>query len=485
MNTFLNELKEQENYGITENGAIKHNSTLNAVLDMFALGGAFRNRSADECIDLFGKAFDEDPELALKCLFYIGDCRGGQGERRFFRVCFRWLANFYPEVAKRNLPYIPEYRRFDDILYACINTPIENDALNIIKEQLAKDVQSETPSLLGKWLPSANTSSSITKAMANKVREYLGMTHRQYRKTLSILRSRINVLEKLMSEGRWGEIDFGGIPSKAGINYRNAFATREETKDRYKAFLDSKDVKVNASVLTPVDVVHKAMDHRRDHEMIERKALDQYWKDLPDYYGDTVENGLAVVDVSGSMWGLPMEAAIGLGAYIAERGHGPFANHFITFSQYPELVKFHGADIVEKVNNCQNANWGYNTNIEAVFDLLLRTAKSKNTKPEDMPTRLYILSDMEFDYGLSLKNGENIDTLLESIAKVWRTEGYELPQVVFWNLSARSNNIPAIGGRFSYISGFSPVMIPQILGHVSAEEIMKSKLLSDRYSPIH
>ena len=236
-------------------------------------------------------------------------------------------------------------------------------------------------------------------------------------------------------------------------------------------------------VLTPVDVVHKAMNCRNN--MTERRALDQYWKDLPDYYGDTVENGLAIVDVSGSMWGLPMEAAIGLGAYIAERGHGPFANHFITFSQNPQLVKFHGADIVEKVNNCQNADWGYNTNIEAVFDLLLRTAKSENTKPEDMPTRLYILSDMEFDYGLDLRqSGENIDTLLESIAKKWRAEGYELPQVLFWNLNARSNNIPAIGGRFSYVSGFSPVMIPQILGHVSAEEIMKKKLLSERYSPI-
>lgn len=483
MNTFLNELKEQENYGVTENGAIKHNSTLDAVLDMFALGGAFRYRTDDDCIDLFGKAFDEDPELALKCLFYIGDCRGGQGERRFFRVCFRWLANFYPTVAGRNLPFIPEYRRWDDVLYSCIDTPIEDLAFALVKDQLAKDVQTSTPSLLGKWLPSENASSTETRQIANKVRQYLGMSHKQYRKTLSVLRSRINVLEKLMSEGKWDQIQFDGIPSKAGLNYRNAFATREETKDRYKTFLESKDVKVNASVLTPVDVVHKAMNCPRDN-MMERKALNQYWKDLPDYYGDVEENGIAVVDVSGSMWGTPMEAAIGLGAYIAERGHGPFANHFITFSARPQLVKFRGADIVEKVNNCQNADWGYNTNIEAVFDLLLRTAQSKNTKPEDMPTRLYILSDMEFDYGLDLRHGTSIDTLLESIAKRWRAAGYELPQVVFWNLDARSNNIPAIGGRFSYVSGFSPVMIPQILGHVSAEEIMKEKLLSKRYAPI-
>ena len=140
MNTFLNELKDINNIGITENGSIKRLTTKNAVLDMFALGGAFRNRSDDECIDLFGKAFDENPELALKCLFYLRDCRGGQGERRFFRVCFQWLANFYPEVARRNFHYIPEYGRIDD-LYCLVDTPLEKEMFIFLKEIVADNIK--------------------------------------------------------------------------------------------------------------------------------------------------------------------------------------------------------------------------------------------------------------------------------------------------------------------------------------------------------
>ena len=112
MNTFLNSLIDETNIGLTENSAIKRLTTKSDVLDMFALCGAFRNRSDDDCINMFKNAFAENDVLALKCLFYLADCRGGQGERRFFRVCFKWLANNYPERAARNIKFIPEYRRW-------------------------------------------------------------------------------------------------------------------------------------------------------------------------------------------------------------------------------------------------------------------------------------------------------------------------------------------------------------------------------------
>ena len=134
MNSFINNLKQETNFIETENGAIAHKSTLNAVYDMFALGGAYRNRSDEDCIVLFQKALNEDSVMALKCLFYLRDIRGGQGERRFFRVCFNWLAKNYPEIAKRNLINIPEYGRYDD-LYCVENTQIENDIFEIIKNK--------------------------------------------------------------------------------------------------------------------------------------------------------------------------------------------------------------------------------------------------------------------------------------------------------------------------------------------------------------
>lgn len=488
MNTFLNSMTDTFNYGLTENGAIKHNTTKSAVLDMFALCGSYRNRSDEDCILAFKNALAENEVLAMKCLFYLRDVRGGQGERRFFRVCFKWLCDANPEAARRNLINVSEYGRWDDLIYSCIGTGMQNEALVIVKHQLALDVDCKTPSLLAKWLPSENAHSIATKKAGSIVREYLGMTHKAYRKTLSVLRSRINVLEKLMSENRWEEIEFDKIPSKAGLIYRNAFARRDILAKRYEAFAKNKDTTVNAEVLNPVDIAHRAFTNYGRIDDTERLMLQKYWDNLKDYYNGREENGIAVVDVSGSMTGVPMEAAVSMGAYIAERGHGPFANHFITFSQHPELVKFEGVDIVDKFNRCRKADWGYNTNIEAVFNLLLCTAKKENVKPEDIPTRLYIFSDMEFDCGLNTRYMDegDVNTLLESIAKRWRREGYELPQLIFWNLDARSQNIPAISdGRFAYVSGFSMSMIESVLSGKDGMDLCLEKLLSERYAPVN
>lgn len=501
MNTFMKELKKETNYTLTENGAVTHKSTLNAVYDMFALGGAYRQRPDADCITLFKKAFKEDKDLALKCLFYLRDCRGGgQGERRFFRVCYKWLIEEDPFTATSLLEEIPEYGRWDDLIYVVYKTPLEIDGFNIIKRQLALDIQCKTPSLLGKWMPSENASSKQTKEIANAIRSYCNMTHREYRKILSELRKRINVLERLMSANRWEEIEFDKIPSKAGLVYRNAFARKEVIAAKYAAFMADKRTKVNASTLYPHDIA-KGVLHTYNASKVERQAFQKYWDNLPNYYGDKEENGIAVVDVSGSMSGTPMEAAISMGAYIAEKAHGPFANHFITFSASPDLIEFSGVDIYQKFHNCVQADWGMNTNIEAVFELLLNTAKNENVKAEDMPTRLYIFSDMEFDRCVTagpadVKRGpfsgyhavrlgrQDINTLIEKIKEKWEAEGYTFPEIVFWNLNARQNNIPAIGDGFSYVSGFSPVMIEGVLGGKTSIDLMLDKLLSSRYAPI-
>ena len=503
MNTFMENLKDVNNFGLTENGALTHKTTKSAVLDMFAVCGAYRQHSVEDCILMFQNALEENETLAVKCLFYLGDCRGGQGERRFFRVCYKWLAKNYPEVAMRNLEAIPEYRRWDDVIYATVGTPIEDVALAFIRKQLALDVQSKTPSLLAKWMPSENASSHETKRVAGIVRAYLGMTHKQYRKTLSVLRERINIVERLMSENRWDEIEFDKIPSKAGLIYKNAFARRDMIAKKYETFAKDKTTKVNASVLNPVDIAEKIFTKYRwgrNGDATDRAMLQKYWDNLKDYYNGRQENGLAIVDVSDSMSGQPLYAAVSMGAYIAERGHGPFANHFITFSEEPELVKFEGVDIVDKFIRAEKANWEMNTNIKAVFDMLLNVAKKENTKAEDMPERLYIFSDMQFDrcvtdgtkgspdrWGYRSYNypsASGMETLLESIASEWAAAGYELPKVVFWNLRASTNNIPALGGRFSYVSGYSMSMVETILSGKDGYDLCLEKLLSPRYEMV-
>lgn len=136
MNTFMNTLNDMTDFGYTENGGLAYRSTNSAVYDMFATGAAYRSRSDEDCILLFKNAYEENPTLALKCLFYIRDCRSGQGERRFFRTCFRWLAENKPNVARRNLKYIPFYGRVDD-LYCLVNTPLEKEMFFFLKNLAA------------------------------------------------------------------------------------------------------------------------------------------------------------------------------------------------------------------------------------------------------------------------------------------------------------------------------------------------------------
>lgn len=496
MNTVLAEMKRKDNYKLTENGDVTYKSSLSKVLDMFAMGGSYRNRSDADCILLFKNAFAEDRTLAMKCLFYLRDVRGGQGERRFFRVVFRWLCNNYPAIATKNLANVAEYGRWDDLICVAEGTPCEKAAFTLIKHQLALDVQCKTPSLLAKWMPSQNASSETAKRLGKKLARFLNRSDKEYRKMLSILRERIKVVEKLMSANRWAEIQFDKIPSKAGMIYRNAFARRDILAKRYEAFAKDASTKVNAKALYPQEIAHQAFSYemcRAALDKPERLMLQKYWDNLPNYYGDRQENGIAIVDTSGSMSGTPIEAAVSLGAYIADKARGPFANHFITFSANPKLVKFEGVDIVDKFNRCIEADWGMNTNIQAVFDLLLKTAKSKGVKAEDMPTRLYIFSDMEFDRCTTFvpvrsmwertSRGE-MESGLERIKKQWELEGYKLPQVIFWNLDARQNNIPAIGEGFSYVSGFSPIMIQAILGGKDNYDLMLEQLMSKRYEAI-
>ena len=507
MNTFLNQMTKDGNITYTENGSVTRKSTESKVLDMFAVGGAYRTRSDEDVILLFKNAFEEDHLLAMKCLFYLRDIRGGQGERRFFRTAFRWLCNEYPEIAKANLENVSEYGRWDDLIYVAEGTRCQTAAFNIIKHQLALDIQCKTPSLLAKWMPSQNASNADTKRLGHVLANFLGMTSREYRKTLSTLRERINVLERLMSANRWDEIEFDKIPSKAGLIYRNAFARRDILAKKYEAFAKSKDTKVNAEALYPHDVAHRAFAMRYapvDLEAPERLMLQKYWDNLKDFYNGREENGIAIVDVSGSMSGVPMEAAVSMGAYIADKAHGPFANHFITFSARPELVRFEGVDIVDKLNRCVQADWGMNTNLQAVFDMLLDTAMKKNVKAEDMPTRLYIFSDMEFDSCVSfdrsskrsrsswsrwddcrtVRSIDEVNSDLENIKEEWEHYGYQMPQVIFWNLNARNNRIPAIGDGFSYVSGFSPSMIDCILSGKDGYDLMLEKLMSKRYAAV-
>lgn len=503
MNSMLNGLKNATNYTLTENGGITHKTTKSDLLDMFAMGAAMRNRSDSDVMLMFRKAFAENPVYALKCLFYIRDVRGGQGERRFFRVVIKDMATYSKstqEAIARNMELIPEFGRWDD-LYAFMDTPLQDKALNIIKHQLALDVQCKTPSLLAKWMPSENASSKKTIHLGNITRSYLNMTHKEYRRTLAILRSRINIVEKLMSENRWDEIEFDKIPSKAGLIYKNAFARRDIIKAKFEKFAKDETTKVNASTLYPYEVVEKALrinTYRPDET--DRAMVNKYWANLADYFNGANLNALAVVDTSGSMHGTPINVAISLGMYCAEKAGGPFANHYISFASRPQLIECEGVDFVDKVHRIYRTNLVDNTNIEAVFDLLLQTAQKNKCSQEDMPENILIISDMEFDaasrggsynwrtgkyegsYGFTQAQA---DTVMEGIARKWAAAGYKMPHLIYWNVDARQNNIPMIGnGPISYVSGFSPSIFQSIITGKTGYDLMMECLNKERYAQV-
>lgn len=493
-NAFINGLREMSNYTYTENNAVSLRSTLDAVYDLFALGAAYRQRSEEDIINLFKKAYRENAELAMKCLFYIRDAREGQGERRFFRVCMNWLAKSDDrEAAKRNLQYVSEFGRWDD-LYCFIDTPLQNDALEIMRQQIALDMSCKTPSLLAKWLKSINTSSAESRRLANITREYFGMTHKQYRRTLSILRERINVLEKLMSAGEWDKIEFDKIPSRAGLIYRNAFARRDVLRERYEKFIMDKNTKVNAKVLYPYECVKSALDHI-DHKIygcadkLERAAINKYWDNLRNYFDGAAFNGMALVDTSGSMTIkrnsiAPINISIALGLYCAEKCSGPYAGHFITFESNPHFIEVEGKDFVEKVENISNAPWGNSTNVEKAFDLMLETAIRNNLSQKDIPENLIVISDQEFDQ--TGYNNRIFNTLCDGIKNRWKAVGYEMPHLVFWNCNARHDLIPMKDdGNVTFVSGASPVIFEMIMSGKKGIQVMKETLECERYSCIH
>lgn len=503
MNKMLREMKKENNYTLTENGAVTYKSTMNGLLDLFGMGAAYRTRSEEDCILLFMKAFKEDPKYALKCLFYLRDCRGGQGERRFFRVVCKYLADHETAAMRRNLAFVPEFGRWDD-LYAFVDTKLEREAFEIIKNQMVLDLQCKTPSLLAKWLKSENTSSMESRELGAKTRKALGLTPKLYRQGLSLLRKRINIVERLMSEGRWDEIEFDKIPSRAGLIYRNAFARHDierlaadKNAVAYKDFIRDEKTTVNAKALYPYEVVAKATQYSgmdswwaraSKNDPIERAAINKYWDNLEDYFNGCSLDALCVVDTSGSMWGneasAPINVAISLGMYAAERARGPFKGHYISFSSRPQLIEIEGIDFVDKVRRIWETNLCENTNIEATFDMLLNTAKRTHCRQSDLPKSIVIISDMEFDSQAG-RYGSSSATLMENIKHKWERAGYEMPNLVFWNVQARQNNVPMqVKNGVTLCSGFSPVLFEQIMKGKTGYDLMMDKLNSARYECI-
>lgn len=512
---FMTGMHNALNVAQTENGATAFATTNSALLDLFAQGGALRARNEAEAQLLFTTAFGEDQLLATRAMFYFRDARGGQGERNTFRKQLKWMANAHADIVRKNIKLIPYFGRWDD-LYVLFDTPLEGDAIATFARQLMEDVDAERPSLLAKWLKSENTSSQESRRLARKTREGLGLSSKAYRKMLSELREKINVVERLVSANQWTDVNYEHVPSQANIKYGRAFLKHDTVRRReFLGSLTKGEAKINASVLFPYEVVRKVREGNMGYgvTMSEQDIAlyDALWKALPDYIGDKQENAIAVVDVSGSMEssnnGLPMDVALSVGMYLAERNtHPAFHNKFITFSSVPELVDIVGSNIAEKILNMKEAKWKMNTDIHAVFRLVLDVAKRNGLTQEELPHKLYIISDMEFDNASSCNSPSSYasrgyadhycstnvpvpdEKLFQTIAREFQEAGYTMPNLVFWNVDARNEQFPmSMDGRgFQMVSGCSPSIFKYTMGSefLSAYDMMLEVLNSDRYAVI-
>ena len=459
--SFATTAKNEATMKLTENGALAYNTTDNALLDLFGQIGALRPRTDAEIRNKFADAFAVDPLLATKMLFYCGNIRGGLGERRTFRICLTWLAHHRPAIVLNNLPAIPHYNRWDS-LFALVGTPCEDAMWEMVKEQLNLDLdgalkqknsgKQTSISLLAKWMPTETAHKAESVKLAKRAMRKLALTPRMYRKMLSALRKHIGVVESLMSAGKWDEVEYPAVPSYAMKNNRKAFGNHDNVRlGEYIASLNKGEAKINASTLFPYDLVHQYMAGR--YTGLQSDAIiEAQWKALPNYI-EGENNILVMADVSGSMWGRPIETSIGLATYFAQHNTGDYHGLYMTFTDRPHFIDISRettlAGCVAKVNN---TDVGYSTNLDRAFQYILDHALEHHIKNDDMPKALVVISDMEIDpYFRGRRNMDFVQKWVEEFARF----GYTCPKLVMWNVEARNDTFLSQSDDVVLVSGQS------------------------------
>ena len=494
----LNYLKQEANKTVTENGAATHITTESDCLDLFATIGALRRESDSEIVTRFVRAYSENRDIAMKLLFFARDIRGGLGERRVFKVILNWLANNEPTTVRKNIAHVAEYGRYDDLL-CLMSTACEKKMLDVLKAQFEADFEAlkngGEVSLLAKWLPSVNASSAETVLCAKKIARHFSMSDASYRKALVALRAHIRIIENNLREKDYS-FDYSKQPSKAMYKYRKAFMRNDA--ERYNDFIgkvSSGEVRLHADTLAPYELVEPYINDNaytassrsfmRQISEQEKNVLNATWASLPDF--GSKENAIAVIDTSGSMYWdakpMPAAVALSLGLYFAEHNTGLYKNHFIEFSARPQLIEIKGDTFADRLRYVASFNEVANTNLEAVFDLILNSAVKNNVSASELPAKLIIISDMEFDRCVSNAGSTNF----KNAKAKFEAHSYNLPDIVFWNVASRNRQQPVTKNEqgVALVSGCTPRLFEMVAsGTMNPYAFMLEVVESERYAKI-
>lgn len=474
----------------TQNGCDTLATTDSACLDMFGRAGAMRQASTEDKVLLFSKAFREDKDIAVKLLFYTRDVRGGYGERDTFNEMFRHLAEINTESVEKNLWAVLEFGRAKD-LYSLIGTPAEDAMWQFMKEQfeldLANMAEGKSVSLLAKWMATPDSKVEETKELGKLTAKKLGYsfkTMRDFKTKLRALRKYLDLPEAKMCAGKWDEIEYSKCASKFLLKNRKAFARNDEARwAEFNKKVETGEATMNMGAVNPCDIIHQVNGNYT-------KDLENMWKSLPDVCKG---NALVMCDTSASMtWSCsggmyPIEVAMALAMYFAERNKGDLKDMFMTFDSTPKFVELSGATLRDNFRIVRNAPWGGSTNLEAAFDLLLKTCIKGKVTAEEMPDAIVIVSDMQINCVRGVDKDNNM-TFYDVMKQRYAEAGYEMPQVVFWNVNASNPTFHAAKSNkgVSLVSGYSTNVFKQVMENIGTTpyELMMAIVNSERYAEV-
>jgi hypothetical protein len=469
---------------------------------------AIRGVSDEKLYEYFEKSITEDVIDTFVIAFNIRDIRAGKGERSIGNTMMTFLAMNHQEKFLKVLHLIPEYGRWQDILCFFpkvtpgINSEVSEHVVDIVCKQIIRDLSDMNDgkpiSLAAKWMPTENDSMDKRFHLVNVICKKLNITPKQYRtEYIGPLRKYLNIVERLMCQKRWGDIDFSKVPSCAMKKLKKAF--EKNTPDFFngwKISLSKGEVKINAKVLFPHEIIREIRMKCGNNE--EDQVLISQWEVMEDEVRKLgiLQKSLVIVDNSGSMTdnnNLPADIAFAMGILISSIVEGDFHNNVISFHDEPTFFELKDGNIYEKYAQIKNSPVGYSTNLQKTFDLILRKAKECKLKQEDMPDKVFIISDMQYnsietsvEYGCGY--GRKNNTNFEEIEEKYLNSGYKRPKIYFWNVNGNIDDFPVSvdDNGTCMISGASPSILKSVFksGEVSPVQILREVLDDDRYQDI-